>query len=135
MSAYFDVIALYLYFQEVTDVLINWLVSKAVTIIFPRKPFKMSMLASMSRQSDGLQELRDLLFKLQSSKKISGEGCAWYHAYTDWDYQSLLDLGVLQDVLRTLSVNQERPQRQPKPKNHLGTCFFNSKTQNNNKIQ
>ena len=48
--------------------------------------FKMSMLASMSKQSDGLGLLQVRLMELQPTKTISGERSSWYHDYTDWAY-------------------------------------------------
>jgi hypothetical protein len=46
----------------------------------------MSMLASMSKQSDGLGVLQVRLMELQPTKTISGERSSWYHDYTDWAY-------------------------------------------------
>jgi len=49
----------------------------------------MSMLASMSKQSDGLGVLQLRLKELlgtQPTKTISGERSSWYHDYTDWAY-------------------------------------------------
>ena len=49
----------------------------------------MSMLASMSKQSDGLGGLHVACRLIQGSynptKTISGERSAWYHDYTDWN--------------------------------------------------
>ena len=52
------------------------------------KPFKMSMLASMSKQSDQTVGLSRRLLSLNMvpSKTISGERSTWYHDYTDWHW-------------------------------------------------
>jgi hypothetical protein len=49
----------------------------------------MSMLASMSKQSDGLRvpdRLEDILIKPQPTMTISEARSTWYHDYTDWQW-------------------------------------------------
>jgi len=47
----------------------------------------MSMLASMSKQSDGLGKIQVvLMYNQEPTKTISGERSSWYHDYTDWAY-------------------------------------------------
>jgi len=54
---------------------------------YKNKDFKMSMLASMSKQSDGLGKIQVvLMYNQEPTKTISGERSSWYHDYTDWAY-------------------------------------------------